>query len=126
MRTGTGTAAIGCSLAVATLLAGAVAKAALTADCPLHAMTGLLCPGCGATRGVVALVHGDLGAAAHDNLLLLLALGAALITAVVPTLGRRLLVALVSSYWPLRVAAVLSLLFFGLRNLPGMGALRPA
>ena len=29
--------------------------------CPLRAMTGIPCPMCGMTRGVTALVHGDLG-----------------------------------------------------------------
>lgn len=27
--------------------------------CPFHALTGLYCPGCGATRALHALVHGD-------------------------------------------------------------------
>ena len=38
--------------------------------CPLHAATGLCCPLCGATRAAYALLHGDLGTALHDNLLL--------------------------------------------------------
>lgn len=40
--------------------------------CPFNWMTGLLCPGCGATRMVYDLMHGDLTAAFHDNRLLLL------------------------------------------------------
>lgn len=35
--------------------------------CPFHAVTGLLCPGCGATRAVAALVHGNLAEAMHWN-----------------------------------------------------------
>src|SRR5579884_2143881 len=42
--------------------------------CMFHALTGLHCPGCGATRCVYALVHGDLRQAAAYNLLFLLAL----------------------------------------------------
>lgn len=38
--------------------------------CPLHAMTGLNCPGCGLTRGFHALFHGDVLAALHFNALL--------------------------------------------------------
>jgi hypothetical protein len=38
--------------------------------CPLHALTGLNCPGCGLTRGFHALFHGDILAALHFNALL--------------------------------------------------------
>jgi hypothetical protein len=38
--------------------------------CPLYAMTGLACPGCGMTRGLHALLHGDIAAALGYNLLL--------------------------------------------------------
>lgn len=29
-------------------------------QCPFHALTGLLCPGCGATRALATLLHGNL------------------------------------------------------------------
>ncbi len=38
--------------------------------CPLHATTGLNCPGCGMTRGFHALFHGDVFGALHFNALL--------------------------------------------------------
>lgn len=38
--------------------------------CPLHAITGLNCPGCGLTRGFHALFHGDIFTALQFNLLL--------------------------------------------------------
>ncbi len=38
--------------------------------CPLHAVTGLNCPGCGLTRGFHALFHGDVLGALHFNALL--------------------------------------------------------
>ncbi len=38
--------------------------------CPLHALTGLNCPGCGLTRGFHALFHGDILTALQFNLLL--------------------------------------------------------
>ncbi|WP_037577425.1 DUF2752 domain-containing protein [Phaeacidiphilus oryzae] len=41
--------------------------------CPLLALTGELCPACGGLRCVHAAAHGDLAAAAHDNLLVLVA-----------------------------------------------------
>jgi hypothetical protein len=42
--------------------------------CPLHALTGLSCPLCGATRATYALLHGQLGTALHDNALYVLSL----------------------------------------------------
>lgn len=42
--------------------------------CPLHALTGLWCPFCGGTRAVHALLHGDIGTALHDNVLLVCAI----------------------------------------------------
>ncbi len=35
--------------------------------CPIHALTGYLCPGCGATRALAALLHGDFAAAFQFN-----------------------------------------------------------
>ena len=35
--------------------------------CPLHAATGLYCPGCGALRGTADLLHGNLAGAWADN-----------------------------------------------------------
>ncbi len=42
--------------------------------CPIHQLTGLLCPGCGATRALAFLLHGDLPHAWHSNPLILLLL----------------------------------------------------
>jgi hypothetical protein len=35
--------------------------------CPLFSATGLNCPGCGMTRAVHALIHGDISGAFHFN-----------------------------------------------------------
>jgi hypothetical protein len=40
--------------------------------CPFHALTGLNCPGCGATRGMHQLLNGDVWAALDFNALLVL------------------------------------------------------
>jgi hypothetical protein len=50
--------------------------------CPFHEVTGLDCPGCGATRAFLSLTHGHLMAALHDN-----ALAVILGVAVIPNLG---------------------------------------
>jgi hypothetical protein len=47
--------------------------------CPLYALTGVYCPGCGGLRGVSDLSHGHLGQAASSNLLLVLAIPFALV-----------------------------------------------
>lgn len=44
-------------------------------SCPLHALTGLWCPLCGATRMAAAVMDGHLATALHDNALVLLLLG---------------------------------------------------
>lgn len=49
-------------------------KSALLPVCPFRALTGFTCPGCGSTRGMHQLLHGNLGAAFELNPLLLLAL----------------------------------------------------
>lgn len=42
--------------------------------CPVHAMTGLICPGCGMTRAVHALVSGDVLLALRSNAMVLVLL----------------------------------------------------
>ena len=39
--------------------------------CLFHEWTGLNCPGCGSTRALYALLHGDLKTSLHENLLLI-------------------------------------------------------
>ena len=69
------------ALAAASLLVVAVltqadpyAADSLLPGCPFHALTGLFCPGCGATRAVHALIHGDPLLAMRMNLLATLAI----------------------------------------------------
>lgn len=45
--------------------------------CQFHKLTGLNCPGCGATRASYALLHGDFLTALHDNALFVAGLAAA-------------------------------------------------
>ena len=42
--------------------------------CPFRALTGFTCPGCGSTRGLHQLLHGNVGAAFQLNPLLILML----------------------------------------------------
>jgi hypothetical protein len=45
--------------------------------CQFHRLTGLNCPGCGATRALYALLHGNFATALRDNALLVFGLAAA-------------------------------------------------
>lgn len=72
---------IGLVLLWLTILAGSVClfvlepgKSILFPICPFRAITGFTCPGCGSTRGVHQLLHGNIAAAFELNPLLLLAL----------------------------------------------------
>ncbi len=88
--------------------------------CPLHATTGILCPGCGSARVLHDLAHGDLIAACGRNIL---------IVAAVPFLGvwalvslwrglRHNLPPLQAPLGAARVAMIVVLVFWIARNLP--------
>ncbi len=78
--------------------------------CMFYHVTGLYCPGCGATRALSAMLHGDLKSSMHNNLLLfpLLALIAVLIVKPEISLKRPVAITIVA----------IVLLFTILRNLP--------
>ena len=89
--------------------------------CPLYAVTGFACPGCGLTRGFHALFHGDVTTALHFNVLI--PIWAVIFTAVSISLvlmavrGRGLPFNKISPNW-LWVLMVLMLAFGVLRNIP--------
>jgi hypothetical protein len=87
--------------------------------CVFRTLTGLFCPGCGITRMLHALVHGDLARAAGMNLMVLAMLPAiALLVANEATSRRLLAPALARPLYsaPLWLGVVLA--FGVLRNLP--------
>jgi hypothetical protein len=89
-------------------------------QCAFHRLTGLNCPGCGATRGLFALLHGHWRQAWQDNALFLLTLAA--LTAWAGWLGwqwtRRRPVPSLLPTWSLIPWLVLALVFGVIRNLP--------
>ena len=95
--------------------------------CLFHALTGLNCPGCGMTRALHALLHGNVRLALKDNALFVLAPAALSIPLV--RQGVRILRGKPAAFnvppkflWLFLVAA---LVFAVLRNLPGFDWLCP-
>ena len=78
--------------------------------CMFNQMTGLYCPGCGATRALSAMLHGDVKASLHNNLLLFPLL--ALITVLIVKPG----ITLKRSVMAVILAVILG--FTVLRNIP--------
>jgi hypothetical protein len=96
--------------------------------CAFHRLTGLNCPGCGMTRALYALLHGDIRTAGRDNALLMAALAGLALRGVWLARARRRghtddgwVPA--SWVWPLLFIA---LIFTVLRNLPAFSFLSPA
>ena len=89
--------------------------------CPLHAWTGLNCPGCGATRAAHELIHGHLRTALHLNALFVLGvpvlLAVGLWQVAAPTQGTRLHTLVTHRGWGWLI--LLLVLTFGIvRNIP--------
>lgn len=96
--------------------------------CPVYALTGLYCPGCGVTRMLLALLRLDFAAAWRCQPALLLALPP--LALLLGDLARRYLrsgaVEPVRWHKKLLFGLIAALLLFGVvRNLPGFGFLRP-
>ena len=95
--------------------------------CPLHALTGLNCPGCGTQRALHALLTGHPGVALHDNAFAILVLPA-LLYAYLLWAARAFAIALPQVAVPSRVMRWLGpavIAFTVVRNLPFGHALAP-
>lgn len=95
--------------------------------CQFHRLTGLNCPGCGMTRALYALVHGNFSAALRDNALFVFTLAALGVRGV--WVGAKIFCGRptrdffpVKFLWPLLAVA---LVFAVLRNLPAFAFLSP-
>jgi Protein of unknown function (DUF2752) len=82
-RSGT-TARREAGLAIAGLAAVTFAAARLNICCPIRAVLGIDCPGCGGTRALTALMRGDLRQAARENAAALVAGAAAAAYVIAP------------------------------------------
>jgi hypothetical protein len=89
--------------------------------CAFHRLTGLHCPGCGATRCVHALLHGDLRQAGAYNALFLGLLPALMVSALCQwwtLLTDRSLLRWRLPPWAIWVLFAVVLVFWVVRNLP--------
>jgi len=87
--------------------------------CAFHALTGLHCPGCGLTRMLHALVHGDVARAWSMNPLAMIALPLLAMMLMQWWLAKPLLPAWMNRYAHDGRVWIVALLLFGvLRNLP--------
>ena len=95
--------------------------------CTFHQLTGLNCPGCGMTRALYALVHGNFATALRDNALLVFALAGVMIRAVWVVL-RKGTAGTAGDFFPAKFLwplLVVGLAFTVLRNLPAFAFLAP-
>jgi hypothetical protein len=95
--------------------------------CLFHQLTGWNCPGCGGTRSVYALLHGNLSLALRDNALFVLLLPAAAVRGAWLA-GRKYLGKPTGQFFPAKFLWALlaaTAIFTVLRNLPAFAFLSP-
>ena len=89
--------------------------------CIFHHITGLYCPGCGSTRAIHALLHGDLLGALRFNPLTLLFIfilaSYGIVYAIYLIKGKSFNASFINPVWIWLLLAVI-LLFWVLRNIP--------
>jgi|SRR5450631_469822 hypothetical protein len=95
--------------------------------CLFHSLTGLNCPGCGMTRALYALLHGNLRLALKDNALFVLTLAALAVYSVRLILRKMRNRPAVLNVPPkfLWTFLAIAFVFAVIRNLPGFDWLSP-
>lgn len=117
------TAVLAGAAAVGTLVwfADPTTPGGIIPPCPTNALLHINCPGCGMSRAVYCLLHGDLGGALHYNAVGVLALGFLAVAFVTYTVGlwrgRRIRGWQQWRYTPM-VVLIVTLTWFVIRNIP--------
>ena len=95
--------------------------------CLFHKLTGWNCPGCGGTRSLYALLHGNVSIALKDNALFVLLLPAVVLRGV--WFGRKIILRRpVGQFFPAKylwALLAITVVFTVLRNLPAFAFLSP-
>jgi hypothetical protein len=109
------------AVCIAVALADPTTPGGVIPVCPSKALLGINCPGCGSSRMLYSLLHGDVPAAIRFNALGLLALAVLAYTFVVWTLNR--IRRRSATMWHQRryaphITLVLVLIWFTIRNIP--------
>jgi hypothetical protein len=95
--------------------------------CLFHALTGWNCPGCGGTRSLYALLHGDWRLALKDNALFIVLL-AAVVARGIWFAGKKFRRQPAGNFLPAKILwtlLVVAVVFTVLRNLPAFAFLSP-
>jgi hypothetical protein len=89
--------------------------------CPFNWATGYYCPGCGTTRGLHRLLHGDLLGALHANMLMIITvpylLHRLIAYLVLHLLGKKLPSIILPPIW-VKLLAGFTIVFWLVRNIP--------
>lgn len=112
------------ALAAAVVL-GTPGRAAFLPPCPLHALTGYFCPGCGTTRAFWYLVHGHPLRALGENVLSMLVLPFVLYDLGAVLTRRWSAISTRLRPWSLWTLFAVIVLFAVLRNLSAFAYLAP-
>ena len=90
-------------------------------QCPFHLLTGYYCPGCGSSRGLYSLMHGNIIEAMRNNLLMVISLPYLIYSFVLFSYkeisGKELKRIFIKPYYIWLLLAFI-LLFWVLRNIP--------
>ena len=95
--------------------------------CPFHKITGLFCPGCGAQRCIHYLLRGNLTAAMHSNILLVLFLPFLMVYYGIQTFNyinpqNSISIGIIHKVWFIYFLAILFLVYWIARNIPLLGS----
>ena len=95
--------------------------------CPFYKLTGLFCPGCGAQRSIHSLLTGNIIAAAHANILLVVCLPFLVVYYAIQIINyvkpqSVINIGIVNQVWFIYLLAVVVVYFWIARNFPFLEA----